>query len=217
MNPIEWRTTSLRRVSPPSGSNGRRSNVVSVDGNAAERRGKRRRLSTPTTCFRKSKIVLRFFLSPCALTVLPTAQGAGLATKTGARNLEQNERVLAALQAADFPQNGQMILWNCLEKKARNMEMFGIDLEERAARRVPPREEASRRTRSVASSRGQRESFKRKPHHEFGGRVRWRARDGRSLVQGRAVAIGAAFGAGLLRRSFASRPAGASRAGVVST
>jgi hypothetical protein len=68
-----------------------------VDGNAAERRGKRRRFATPTMRFGKSQIMLRFFLSPCVLSVLPTAQGAGFGTKIGARNLEQREVVLGGL------------------------------------------------------------------------------------------------------------------------
>ena len=55
---------------------------------------------------------------------------------------------LAALQAADFPENGQRILWKCLEKKAQNLEMFGVDLEKRAEPEVRRREEASRRARS---------------------------------------------------------------------
>jgi hypothetical protein len=41
--------------------------------------------------------MLRFFLSLFAISVLPTAQGAGLGAKIGARNLEQREMVLGDL------------------------------------------------------------------------------------------------------------------------
>ncbi|MGO9771801.1 MAG: hypothetical protein ACLPSW_20165 [Roseiarcus sp.] len=56
---------------------------------------------------------------------------------------------MAALQGADFTQNDQRIVWKYLEKKAQNLEMFGMDLEKRAEPEVPPREEASRRARSL--------------------------------------------------------------------
>jgi hypothetical protein len=76
----------------------------------------------------------------------PRARVSG---RRSAREIWSKEKwSLAALQAADFSQNDQRIVWKCLEKKAQNLEMFGVDLEKRAEPEVRRREEASRRARS---------------------------------------------------------------------
>jgi hypothetical protein len=43
--------------------------------------------------------------------------------------LEPNEISFFPLQDFDFTQNGQRNLWKYLDKRAANLEMFGVDLE----------------------------------------------------------------------------------------
>jgi hypothetical protein len=50
--------------------------------------------------------------------------------------LEQSEISFLRLQPFDFTQNGQRNLWKSLEKRAANLEMFGVDLEKLAGPEV---------------------------------------------------------------------------------
>jgi len=75
------------------------------------------------------------YASFCRSTSYPSCRRprARVSGRRSAQEIWSTEKgSLAALQAADFPQNGQRIVWKCLEKKAQNLEMFGMDLEKRA-------------------------------------------------------------------------------------
>ncbi len=57
---------------------------------------------------------------------------AGLPAGRGAKVWSETKIPLGRLQGFEINQNGQRNLWKSLEKKARNLEMFGADLEKHA-------------------------------------------------------------------------------------
>jgi len=117
---------------------------------------------------------------------MPASPAAGLSQKDGARNLERSKFSFFAFQAADFPRNRRRNLWKSLEKRAANLEMFGVDLEKlagpevrRGERRILGDSAETRPAPHPASPRegaGRGEEKRRAPLSPLAGRGRVRGR-----------------------------------------
>ncbi|MGD0185359.1 MAG: hypothetical protein ABSC25_08915 [Roseiarcus sp.] len=89
-----------------------------------------------TLWFGKRENCVRLLLTVSAMPALPACLNGGIRTVTGAKIWSKMKVPFFLLQAFDFPQNGRRNLWKCLEKKAANLEMFGMGLEKLARPRV---------------------------------------------------------------------------------
>jgi hypothetical protein len=82
--------------------------------------------------------VLRFLYRSRAYRLCRRGR-AGFATGIGAKIWRKTKFSFLALQAIEIKRNGQSNPWKCLENEARNLEMFGVDLERLASPKIRQR------------------------------------------------------------------------------